>query len=88
MRDNKANFLFISKVDFPNRSNYVTMLHTHDTCTLLQTVSENARLDVNSPGGDDDFELWDQSGFMLRTDVDDPLTNAKYVSCFFISHKD
>lgn len=46
----------------------------------LQTVSENARLDVNSPGGDDDLELWDQSGFMLRTDVDDPLTNAKYVA--------
>lgn len=35
MRDNKANFLFISKVDFPNRSNYVTMLHTHDTCCKL-----------------------------------------------------
>ncbi|KAL0100165.1 hypothetical protein PUN28_019537 [Cardiocondyla obscurior] len=44
----------------------------------LSTVSENARLDVNSPGGDDDLELWDQSGFMLRTDVDDPLTNAKW----------
>ncbi|KAL6427493.1 hypothetical protein ACFW04_008771 [Cataglyphis niger] len=44
----------------------------------LSTVSENARLDVNSPGGDDDFELWDQSGFMLRTDMDDPLTNAKW----------
>ncbi|XP_072752667.1 5'-3' exonuclease PLD3 [Anoplolepis gracilipes] len=43
----------------------------------LSTVSENARLDVNSPGGDDDFELWDQSGFMLRTDVDD-LANAKW----------
>ncbi|KYM89583.1 Phospholipase D3 [Atta colombica] len=44
----------------------------------LSTVSENARLDVNSPGGDDDLELWDQTGFMLRTDVDDPLTNAKW----------
>lgn len=45
----------------------------------LSTVSENARLDVNSPGVDDDFELWDQSsGFMLRTDVDDHLTNAKW----------
>lgn len=44
---------------------------------LFQTVSENARLDVNSSAGDDDLELWDQSGFMLRTDVDDPLTNAK-----------
>lgn len=43
----------------------------------LSTVSENARLDVNSPGGDDDFELWDQSGFMLRNDVDD-LTNPKW----------
>lgn len=47
---------------------------------LLQTVSENARLDVNSPGGDDDLELWDQSGFMLRNDMDDPLAHAKYVS--------
>lgn len=44
----------------------------------LSTVSENARLDVNSPAGDDDLELWDQSGFMLRTDGDDPLTNAKW----------
>ncbi|EFN84877.1 Phospholipase D3 [Harpegnathos saltator] len=44
----------------------------------LSTVSENARLDVNSPSGDDDLELWDQSGFMLRSDVDDPLTNAKW----------
>nr|XP_050851450.1 5'-3' exonuclease PLD3-like isoform X4 [Vespula vulgaris] len=44
----------------------------------LSTVSENARLDVNSSAGDDDLELWDQSGFMLRTDVDDPLTNAKW----------
>ncbi|XP_012223859.1 5'-3' exonuclease PLD3-like [Linepithema humile] len=44
----------------------------------LSTVSENARLDVNSPGGDDDLELWDQSGFMLRSDVDDHLTNTKW----------
>ncbi|KAG7201489.1 hypothetical protein KM043_004248 [Ampulex compressa] len=44
----------------------------------LSTVSENARLDVNSPTGDDDLELWDQSGFMLRSDVDDPLTQAKW----------
>lgn len=44
-----------------------------------ETVSENARLDVNSPGGgDDDLEMWDQSGFMLRGDGDDPLTNAKW----------
>lgn len=43
----------------------------------LSTVSENARLDVNSPG-DDDLELWDQTGFMLRTDVDDHLTNGKW----------
>jgi hypothetical protein len=43
-------------------------------------VSENARLDVNSPGGgDDDLELWDQSGFMLRNDMDDPIAGAKYV---------
>lgn len=68
----------------------------------LQTVSENARLELNpsncghggSAGGgsvgvgatsvnnnvaDDDFELWDQSGFMLRHDVDDPLTSGKSV---------
>ncbi|KAI4504438.1 hypothetical protein M0802_000909 [Mischocyttarus mexicanus] len=44
----------------------------------LSTVSENARLDVNSSTGDDELELWDQSGFMLRNDVDDPLTNAKW----------
>ncbi|XP_077255467.1 5'-3' exonuclease PLD3 isoform X2 [Temnothorax americanus] len=44
----------------------------------LSTVSENARLDVNSPGGDDDLELWDQTGFMLRTNVDYPLTNSKW----------
>ncbi|XP_066584799.1 5'-3' exonuclease PLD3-like isoform X2 [Prorops nasuta] len=44
----------------------------------LSTVSENARLDVTSPNADDDLELWDQTGFMLRTDVDDPLTNAKW----------
>jgi len=51
---------------------------------LLQTVSENARLDVNSPGGgDDDLELWDQSGFMLRNDVDDPLAGAKYIPNIF-----
>lgn len=46
----------------------------------LQTVSENARLDVNAPaGGDDELELWDQSGFMLRGDIDDPLTHSKFV---------
>ncbi|XP_046592774.1 5'-3' exonuclease PLD3 isoform X2 [Neodiprion lecontei] len=45
----------------------------------ISTVSENARLDVNSPsGGDDDLEMWDQSGFMLRGDADDPLTNSKW----------
>ncbi|KAH0953755.1 hypothetical protein HN011_008467 [Eciton burchellii] len=45
----------------------------------LSTVSENARLDVNSPGGgDDDLELWDQSGFMLRNDMDDPIAGAKW----------
>ncbi|XP_043286812.1 5'-3' exonuclease PLD3-like isoform X2 [Venturia canescens] len=44
-----------------------------------KTVSENARLDVSSPpGGDDDLELWDQSGFMLRSDTDDPLTHSKW----------
>ncbi|XP_046741298.1 5'-3' exonuclease PLD3-like isoform X2 [Diprion similis] len=44
-----------------------------------ETVSENARLDVNSPSGaDDDLEMWDQSGFMLRGDADDPLTNSKW----------
>ncbi|XP_023247850.1 phospholipase D3-like [Copidosoma floridanum] len=38
----------------------------------LATVSENARLDVNSPAGDEDFDFWDQTGFMLKNDVDDP----------------
>ncbi|XP_012270908.1 phospholipase D3 isoform X2 [Orussus abietinus] len=42
-----------------------------------KTVSENARLDAHS-SVDDDLELWDQSGFMLRNDVDDPLTGAKW----------
>ncbi|XP_017799129.1 PREDICTED: phospholipase D3-like [Habropoda laboriosa] len=27
---------------------------------------------------DDDFELWDHSGFMLRNDADDPMTNGKW----------
>ncbi|KZC12940.1 Phospholipase D3 [Dufourea novaeangliae] len=27
---------------------------------------------------DDDFELWDQSGFMLRNDADDSFTNGKW----------
>nr|XP_033328815.1 phospholipase D3-like [Megalopta genalis] len=27
---------------------------------------------------DDDFDLWDQSGFMLRNDADDSLTNGKW----------
>lgn len=29
---------------------------------------------------DDDFDLWDQSGFMLRNDADDSVTNAKLVT--------
>nr|XP_034172549.1 5'-3' exonuclease PLD3-like isoform X3 [Osmia lignaria] len=33
---------------------------------------------VNNNVADDDFELWDQSGFMLRHDVDDPLTSGKW----------
>ncbi|XP_017877883.1 phospholipase D3-like [Ceratina calcarata] len=54
----------------------------------LSTVSENAGLElnpsksINSAGAagnanntDDDFELWDHSGFMLRSDADDPMTN-------------
>lgn len=28
---------------------------------------------------DDDFELWDYSGFMLKNDTDDPITNGKLV---------
>ncbi|XP_012151519.2 5'-3' exonuclease PLD3 [Megachile rotundata] len=32
----------------------------------------------NSNVADDDFELWDQSGFMLRNDADDPLTSGKW----------
>jgi len=88
LTSDKANFLFI-----PNRESRFSELcesrnniaHVVHMCTLLQTVSENARLDVNSPGGDDDFELWDHSGFMLRNDVDD-LTNAKYILYFYILH--
>lgn len=78
---------------------------------LSQTVSENARLELNpskyignsgrngvSGGGsgasaangnttapDDDFELWDYSGFMLRNDTDDPITNGKLV--FLLTRK-
>lgn len=66
-----------------------------DLILLTQTVSENARLEVNrsncSGGGDgggnnsynsapdDDLELWDQSGYMLRNDTDDSLANGKLV---------
>ncbi|XP_044014381.1 5'-3' exonuclease PLD3-like isoform X2 [Aphidius gifuensis] len=32
------------------------------------TVSENARLGTTSPPVDDDLDLWDHSGFMLRSD--------------------
>ncbi|XP_063987276.1 5'-3' exonuclease PLD3-like isoform X3 [Diachasmimorpha longicaudata] len=48
-----------------------------DTC-CLQTVSENARLDATSPPTEDDLELWDHSGFMLRSDFDDHLTHSKW----------
>ncbi|XP_043266213.1 5'-3' exonuclease PLD3-like [Colletes gigas] len=54
----------------------------------LSTVSENARLEVNPSGcagggggnsvPDDDFELWDQSGFMLRSDADDSMGHGKW----------
>lgn len=43
-----------------------------------RTVSENARLDVNSPGCDDEFDFWDQTGFMLRSDVDEPLNHGRW----------
>lgn len=67
---------------------------------LSQTVSKNARLELNSSKysgnenngnsagsstngnniiPDDDFELWDHSGFMLRNDVEDPIMNGKLV---------
>ncbi|XP_048516236.1 5'-3' exonuclease PLD3-like isoform X2 [Athalia rosae] len=46
---------------------------------FVLTVSENARLEVSSPGGgDDDLEMWDQTGFMLRGDGDDPLNHPKW----------
>lgn len=84
LTDNKVNFLLIPNRGFPELcESRNDIAHVVYMCTLLQTVSENARLDVNSPGGDDDFELWDQSGFMLRNDVDD-LTNPKYLSYFYI----
>ncbi|KAK0080264.1 hypothetical protein PV326_008268, partial [Microctonus aethiopoides] len=44
----------------------------------IKTVSENARLDTASPTADDDLELWDQTGFMLRSDIDDHLTHSKW----------
>nr|XP_031839096.1 phospholipase D3-like isoform X2 [Nomia melanderi] len=58
----------------------------------LSTVSENARLERNSGCNtgsgaaathtnnlpDDDFDLWDQSGFMLRNDADDSVANGKW----------
>ncbi|XP_034947047.1 5'-3' exonuclease PLD3-like isoform X2 [Chelonus insularis] len=44
----------------------------------IKTVSENARLDINSHPVDDDLELWDQSGFMLRGDIDDHLGHSKW----------
>ncbi|XP_011315372.1 phospholipase D3 isoform X2 [Fopius arisanus] len=43
-----------------------------------KTVSENAKLDATSPPTDDDLELWDHSGFMLRSDFDDHLTHSKW----------
>ncbi|XP_015125176.1 phospholipase D3 isoform X2 [Diachasma alloeum] len=43
-----------------------------------KTVSENARLDATSPPTEDDLELWDHSGFMLRNDFDDHLTHSKW----------
>ncbi|OXU24626.1 hypothetical protein TSAR_006066 [Trichomalopsis sarcophagae] len=43
-----------------------------------KTVSENARLEVNSPACDDEFDFWDQTGFMLRSDVDDPLNHGRW----------
>ncbi|XP_051171842.1 5'-3' exonuclease PLD3-like isoform X2 [Leptopilina boulardi] len=43
-----------------------------------KTLSENTRLGVSSPQIDEDFELWDQSGFMLRNDMDDYVTNSKW----------
>ncbi|XP_058793368.1 5'-3' exonuclease PLD3-like isoform X2 [Phymastichus coffea] len=45
-----------------------------------KTVSENARLDVNSPACDDEFDFWDQTGFMLRNDIDDPFNHGRWGS--------
>uniref|UniRef100_A0ABD2XDW7 PLD phosphodiesterase domain-containing protein n=1 Tax=Trichogramma kaykai TaxID=54128 RepID=A0ABD2XDW7_9HYME len=44
----------------------------------LATVTENARLDVSTPSYDDDLDIWDQSGFMLRNDFDDPLNHGRW----------
>lgn len=46
----------------------------------LQTVSENARLETTSV--DDELESWDQTGFMLRSDIGDHLTHSKLVILF------
>ncbi|XP_057334123.1 5'-3' exonuclease PLD3-like isoform X1 [Microplitis mediator] len=42
----------------------------------LSTVSENARLETTSV--DDELESWDQTGFMLRSDIGDHLTHSKW----------
>lgn len=39
----------------------------------------------NNIVSDDDFELWDHSGFMLRNDADDPIMNGKLVYIFIIN---
>lgn len=97
-------YVHLSKVSFfpfiPN------VLFCMQNKILSQTVSENARLELNSkytsgsenngnPAGgstngnnivsDDDFELWDHSGFMLRNDADDPIMNGKLVYIFIIN---
>ncbi|CAD6213375.1 GSCOCG00004039001-RA-CDS [Cotesia congregata] len=42
----------------------------------LSTVSENAKLETVSV--DDDYDTWDQTGFMLRSDIGDHLTHSKW----------
>ncbi|CAK9831259.1 5'-3' exonuclease PLD3 [Anthophora retusa] len=41
-------------------------------------ANSNNTVNATTAVPDDDFELWDHSGFMLRSDADDPTTNGKW----------
>ena len=57
-------------------SEYILFIHYcngfNNPIVTLQTVSENVRLPLQSPSSEaDDFDFWDNSGFMLRNDIED-----------------